>query len=717
MKRSILTILLLCLLLMLCACEVPAVKEVSVTVAPTEPLRPVQTDTILALDLTEAGRIFDLSGVPYVELRSLLEALPLTALEAEGTLHVGMEGASFTVRDGFDEALAADGSSISLGAAVLKCDDGWYLPVATMEVLWGRTLVRDEANDVLFCLQVEEDLTLCWNGEEAGTAFRCNGIPVLRASQLAALSGCSMESGTDEDGAPVLKLRADERSIFFRSGSLRTEQNGTDTVLPVPAWQAGEDWYIPALISAEALGCTELSDPETDCLMLWKAEDGPLCWFAGKCLGASKRFGDCLCGDLSALAEAVGGDLKRDGGVLTLHGLDHILILHPCGTRLNADNDMLTLPVPVIPQGDTWLAPLAPVAEALGLTERTEESGTVFSGIELCETVLWLDGVRTQSYTLPEGGVYVRVADVLAVLGGSFLPTENDAALLIRGSEIDLRGGTTDCTVDGEERKLSVPTVADGSDWYAAASELLPAVGLTELIDPELDQRYYTHIAKNDEIPTGYRVPVLMYHAVSDDIWGIPELFVSPSELEKQLQAMLEAGYTAITFEDLDRIDEIEKPVMLTFDDGYDDNYTELFPLLQKYKVKATVFIIVNDIGKNHKLTEEQIREMSDSGLVSIQSHTMSHNYLDEMYETQLRSEHYDSMIGLARITGKQPFVMCYPTGRSSAYSREITAEYYEYGLYMSGPCYVTGEAPYRICRYYISRYTGVETFLADLAG
>ena len=208
-----------------------------------------------------------------------------------------------------------------------------------------------------------------------------------------------------------------------------------------------------------------------------------------------------------------------------------------------------------------------------------------------------------------------------------------------------------------------------------------------------------------------------MYHAVSDDIWGIPELFVSPSSLEKQLQALTEGGYTAITFEDLDHIDEIEKPVMLTFDDGYDDNYTELFPLLQRYNVKATVFVIVNDLGKNHKLTEDQVREMSESGLVSIQSHTMSHGYLDGMYEKQLRYENYDSMIALARITGKQPFVLCYPTGKSSGYSRNITAEYYEYGLCMGGPCWVTGDAPYRIYRYYIPRKTTVETFLQYLEG
>ena len=106
---------------------------------------------------------------------------------------------------------------------------------------------------------------------------------------------------------------------------------------------------------------------------------------------------------------------------------------------------------------------------------------------------------------------------------------------------------------------------------------------------------------------------------------------------------------------------------------------------------------------------------MSDSGLVSIQSHTLSHGYLDAMYEKQLRAENGDSMLELTRITGKQPFVLCYPTGRSSAYSRSITAEYYQFGLNMSGPCWVTGESPYRICRVYVPRNMSLERFLQKL--
>lgn len=66
-------------------------------------------------------------------------------------------------------------------------------------------------------------------------------------------------------------------------------------------------------------------------------------------------------------------------------------------------------------------------------------------------------------------------------------------------------------------------------------------------------------------------------------------------------------------FEDLAHLERYEKPVILTFDDGYDDNYTLLLPLLQKYHMKATIFMIAGDIGGPHKLTQPQLRELTQS--------------------------------------------------------------------------------------------------------
>ena len=98
---------------------------------------------------------------------------------------------------------------------------------------------------------------------------------------------------------------------------------------------------------------------------------------------------------------------------------------------------------------------------------------------------------------------------------------------------------------------------------------------------------------------TGISVPIFMYHAVGNDCWGEESLFVKPEELEKQLQYLSENGYETIFFEDLAHIEQYEKPVMLTFDDGYDDNNTNLLPLLQKYGMKATIFLIAGNRFRN----------------------------------------------------------------------------------------------------------------------
>ena len=199
-------------------------------------------------------------------------------------------------------------------------------------------------------------------------------------------------------------------------------------------------------------------------------------------------------------------------------------------------------------------------------------------------------------------------------------------------------------------------------------------------------------------------VPVLMYHAVSDDLWGYWDLFVSPQTIEEELLYLQENGFETIWFEDLSHVEDYEKPVILTFDDGYDDNYTELFPLLQKYNAKATIFVIPKAIGTPHKMTAEQIYELSRSGLVSIQSHTYSHGNLSTMDEQTLVFEMEESQKYLAALTGQVPYAVCYPEGTRSELSIEVAGRYYDYGLLMNGQLYNTSDDPLRVKRFYVPR-------------
>lgn len=257
-------------------------------------------------------------------------------------------------------------------------------------------------------------------------------------------------------------------------------------------------------------------------------------------------------------------------------------------------------------------------------------------------------------------------------------------------------------------------SVYDGTDWYIPAGVLPEKLGYTPYYDAAQKHLYYTLLPDVAKIPSGISVPILMYHAVSDNIWSDnDELFVSPSNMEAQLKYLVNNGYTPIFFEDLPYAANYQKPVILTFDDGYRDNYTELFPLLKKYHVKATVFVIPDNIGKPVFLTWEQAKEMSDSGLVSIQSHSMTHPNLDTLNAAQNEWELSQSQLIITRNIGRQPCVICYPTGLYNNATIASAQKHYLFGLLMKGSTdYRTGANRYTIPRYYVSRYTSLSSFI-----
>lgn len=328
-----------------------------------------------------------------------------------------------------------------------------------------------------------------------------------------------------------------------------------------------------------------------------------------------------------------------------------------------------------------------------------------------------VDGTELDELYEASGTLYFRLAgcEVKTTHDGSFAQTD-------RGSTVfyGTASGKTSLTFDNETAAISIDgkkldtqgtALYDGESWYLPLREYYAALGYTEFDDSEQSHLYYSILPDAAQIPGGCSVPILMYHAVSDNCWGIEELFVSPSSMEAQLQYLNDNGYTTIWFSDLEHIDEIEKPVILTFDDGYDDNYEYLFPLLKEYQCKATVFVIPTAIGKNHKMTAEQIREMSDSGLVDIESHTMTHPDLDMLGYDDTEYELGQSKLEILRLTGKIPYVLCYPTGYNSSVTREVAAEYYSFGIIMNGGRYTTGTDLYLIPRHYVSRYTDIGSF------
>ncbi len=126
---------------------------------------------------------------------------------------------------------------------------------------------------------------------------------------------------------------------------------------------------------------------------------------------------------------------------------------------------------------------------------------------------------------------------------------------------------------------------------------------------------------------------------------------VPPEDFRDQLDYLREEGYTTISMLDYMKAKKGKaelppRPVILTFDDGYESNYTTLLPILESYGMKATVYMVTNDIGLPGYLTWDELRDMQERG-IEIGSHTANHQPLTGMdrsrQEEEMRLGAYDS--------------------------------------------------------------------------
>lgn len=161
------------------------------------------------------------------------------------------------------------------------------------------------------------------------------------------------------------------------------------------------------------------------------------------------------------------------------------------------------------------------------------------------------------------------------------------------------------------------------------------------------------------------QIPVLLYHRVG---YSGHHLTVTPERLAADLAYLSNRGYQAISLEKfgnfiLDRDVQLpEKPVLITFDDGYLDNYQNAFPLLERYAMTAAFFIITGMLWDQDRLAPRHIIEMQQAGM-SFGSHTVSHRSLGELSAEEIRSELGESQITLESITGRTVNFIAYPKG------------------------------------------------------
>lgn len=211
---------------------------------------------------------------------------------------------------------------------------------------------------------------------------------------------------------------------------------------------------------------------------------------------------------------------------------------------------------------------------------------------------------------------------------------------------------------------------------------------------------YFSEVLQATALPdktVSRDVPVLMWHNLAEESSG--DMTISVDTFRAQIEALHEAGFKTVSLQQL--YDYVhfgtelpEKPIVLTFDDGYFSNYEYAYPILQEYDMQATIFAIGVSVGKDtykdteHAMTPhfgaDEAREMVDSGLISVQSHTFDmHQWppfedgnaqvretllpfdgeADADYEAAVEADFAESRELLESITGQPVNALAFPEG------------------------------------------------------
>ena len=184
---------------------------------------------------------------------------------------------------------------------------------------------------------------------------------------------------------------------------------------------------------------------------------------------------------------------------------------------------------------------------------------------------------------------------------------------------------------------------------------------------------------------------IMMYHMISKQLPKTKKsgLRVSPEMFERHLKYFSDNNWSFIKMSELLEHDTQEKVVAITFDDGYEDNYSEAFPLLKKYNACATLYLVIDrhqndwsakknpkhnkgDLAKKSKLSDEQVQEMVTSGIFELGGHTYSHPFLPNLSAEDKKHEMISSKSFLETKFNTNISSFAYPFGIYSSADVDI---------------------------------------------
>jgi peptidoglycan/xylan/chitin deacetylase (PgdA/CDA1 family) len=321
-----------------------------------------------------------------------------------------------------------------------------------------------------------------------------------------------------------------------------------------------------------------------------------------------------------------------------------------------------------------WVAPT--LTDALALTIPVplpvERSGPQLVPVDVMTATGKITDTQSISATM------TPTADVLSLLIPTPTPTATSSIVEALDKPVVTGGlagiaATATAAAPAIEQAAELPPVTEATATEATETETTGteagAIGATV---PQPVPTLASQPTPDGDLRTA-QVPILMYHYLSvpppgADIYR-QDLSVSPDLFASHLDAIQQAGYTAISLYVL--LDHLthgaplpEKPVVLTFDDGYRDNYTNAFPILRERGITATFFIVTDFINDERPeyLTWEMVREMYAGGM-SIEGHGRNHVSLANKDSDYLIWQALGTYETIAAEIGVRPRFISYPAG------------------------------------------------------
>ena len=254
---------------------------------------------------------------------------------------------------------------------------------------------------------------------------------------------------------------------------------------------------------------------------------------------------------------------------------------------------------------------------------------------------------------------------------------------------------------------------------------------LKQIVD-KIEKKYFDLYVDKKK----YEVPVVMYHRVinKSENEGIHGTYIYENIFREHMKYLKDNNFSMITFEDLNnigwrnRFDKNKKYIIITFDDGYVDNYELAFPILKEFNFKATIFLmgestynewdVKADGEKSFPLMSvEMIKEMQDYG-IEFGAHTFNHPKLNKLSNDEIKHQIVDVKKPLEEKIGREIITFAYPYGILNDYAKKMVEEAgYTFGVATDSGSVCLSDDLYQIRRIAIFPNTNLFSFKRKVKG